>query len=115
MLFLFGIGSSTLGPYPMPGLSCINCGTRGSLAIIILTRYFHLFWIPVFPFGKRAMTVCGNCKQALSQQEWPAEYQQLALEAKQQARYPLTNFAGLIILGVLMALGTLGGLFAGMR
>ncbi|RYE96648.1 MAG: zinc-ribbon domain-containing protein, partial [Oxalobacteraceae bacterium] len=56
---------SSAGQFPLPGVRCVNCGTPDSLVAVVSTRYFQFFWIPVFPFTKRCVTVCTHCKQAL--------------------------------------------------
>ena len=111
MLFFYGIGSSTRGPFALPGLACAHCHTLDALAIVIVTRYFHFFWIPVFPFQKKAVSVCAHCQQALAQREWPAAYQGPGLAIKQQTSLPLTNFAGLLIIGLLVLVGAFTSCF----
>lgn len=112
MLFFYGTGTSNAGTYPLPGLTCVNCGTAGSLSEVVFSRYAHFFWIPLFPFGKRAVTVCAHCKQALDEKQWPAAYRQPALEAKKLGRAPLTNYIGLMLLALPVAFVLLGGVFA---
>lgn len=112
MFFFYGLGSSELGTYPLPGVACTYCHTPGALLVAFFSRYFHFFWIPVFPFQKKAVTVCQHCQQALEPREWPASYRPLMEEVRRQVRFPLTNFAGLLLVGALLLAGTLLGWFA---
>lgn len=111
MLFFYGTGSSNLGTYPLRGVRCVHCGTPDAVAAVVLSRYVQFFWIPVFPIGKRAVTVCSFCKQALEQAQWPPVYQQPAFAARQQARPPLTNYLGLLLVGVPFVLLMFFGFF----
>ena len=45
---------------------CPNCGEQHYAATGIV-RYFHLFWIPVFPESKKVFLTCGKCR--FSQEE----------------------------------------------
>lgn len=112
MLFFYGTGTSNAGTYPLTGVTCVNCGTTGSLSEVVFSRYAHFFWIPLFPFSKRAVTVCAHCKQALDENQWPPAYRQPALAAKQLGRAPLTNYIGLMLLAIPVAFVLLGGVFA---
>jgi hypothetical protein len=111
MLFFYGTGTSNAGTYPLPGITCVNCGTPGTLSEVVSSRYAHFFWIPLFPFSKRALTVCAYCKQALNENQWPAAYRPAAFAAKQLSRAPLTNYIGLLLLAIPVAFVLLGGVF----
>ena len=111
MLFFYGTGTSPAGTYPLPGIACVNCGTPGALSEVVSSRYAHFFWIPLFPFSKRALTVCAHCKQALDESQWPATYRPAAFAAKQLSRAPLTNYIGLLLLAIPVAFVLLGGVF----
>ncbi|MBO0357935.1 zinc-ribbon domain-containing protein [Hymenobacter sp. BT186] len=102
MLLFFGIGNTRITTVPLPGVACVHCGTTTSLTSTVVSRYFHLFWIPAFPIGKTSVTVCQHCKQTLTAREMPAAYQVPVQAIQAQARIPLTNFALLILLGVAM-------------
>ena len=111
MLFFFGTGTSTIGSYPLTGVSCINCGTRDSVAVTVYSRYLHLFWIPLIPLGKNSVSACGHCQQVLRAAQMPPAYQAPALALQQRARLPVTNYLALAVLGtlfvVLMVVGLL--------
>lgn len=42
-------------------MECANCGNNMYLTFGIL-RYFHIFWIPLFPFSRKPGLECQNCK-----------------------------------------------------
>lgn len=109
MLFFFGTGSTHLGTMVLPNLTCTHCGKVESVTASVFSRYFHLFWIPVFPIGKMSVTVCQHCKQSLRTNEMPAEYRTPVLAYQAQARTPLTNFALLLLLGVGLVLIVVAG------
>jgi hypothetical protein len=61
-----------------------------------------VFWIPLFPFTKTAVSECGNCKQVLKQSEMPSSLQPTYTTLKSQSKTPFWTFAGLGLLIVLI-------------
>jgi len=110
MLFFFGTGTSVISSHPLTGIPCVNCGAT-SVGVAIYSRYLHLFWIPVIPLGKRSVSQCANCKQALSENEMPPIYRQQVDGFKQQARLPVSNYLVLALLGVVVAFSFVASLF----
>ncbi|GAB3637162.1 hypothetical protein GCM10027422_27520 [Hymenobacter arcticus] len=51
------------------------------------------------------MSLCARCGQALEQHQWPPAYQEPGQALKRQARLPLTNFAGLLLIALLLLWG----------
>jgi hypothetical protein len=42
-------------------VSCPSCEGTTTADIMVYSKYFHIFWIPMFPFEKTALTVCAGC------------------------------------------------------
>lgn len=80
---------------------CNNCDNN-NLELFIFQRYAHVFWIPLFPIGKTAVSECGQCKQVLKQKEMPSSLKPIYSTLKSQSKAPLWTFAGLGLLMVLM-------------
>ncbi|MDU0368917.1 zinc-ribbon domain-containing protein [Hymenobacter endophyticus] len=100
MIFLFGTGTSRLITFPLPTVACTYCGIQGKLSVTVFSRYFSVFWIPVFPIGKVSVTVCEHCKQTLTSKEpLPETYRLPVQTVQQQTSTPITNFALLLLLG----------------
>ncbi len=109
MFFLFGIGTTIIGTYPLAGIACGYCGTLNSLRLSIYSRYLHFFWIPVIPIGKASVSQCAHCQQVLKENQMPAAYRQQAAALTQQAKLPVSNYLVLTLIaiafGVLMVVG----------
>ena len=86
--------------------TCGHCNT-GKLNLVYTISYFHVFWIPMFPFGKKGMTQCPHCKQILNAHELAPESRNYINNQKSNVKTPLTYFAGLILIGVLILFVTL--------
>ncbi|GEM_PF-661744 len=77
--------------------NCGYCGTVNSIFGYKQINYFHIFWIPVFPYKSRIMTVCNHCRQVREQRSIDPQTMQQIL----QDGLPKTSlgyFAGLIVL-----------------
>lgn len=67
-MLIFGTRSKVLDGPAFQGHSCPNCGQNGYNSFGAV-RYFHIFWIPVFPFSKKVGVECTNCKHAVMDKE----------------------------------------------
>ncbi|SDX46081.1 hypothetical protein [Hymenobacter psychrophilus] len=104
MLFFYGTGTSCLLSAPLPATACTHCGSTGQLSATVFSRYASLFWTPIFPFTKTSVTVCGHCQQTIAKlKQMPESYRPPVQQLQQQARYPVSNFAVLILFGLTLA------------
>jgi hypothetical protein len=109
-MIFFGTKASLAGTRPMPGVTCANCG-HDALTAAVYSQYFHIYWIPTFPFKRRGMSVCSFCKQALEPAEMPANYRAPFEAARASVGLPLKHFTGLFIIGALVLIIALTALF----
>ena len=84
---------------------CPNCGTQNSIEMYVFQKYAHVFWIPLFPTGKTAVSECSHCKQVLKQKEMPAALKASYDNVKAQSKTPIWTFSGLALLAVLISFG----------
>ncbi|TPG65371.1 hypothetical protein [Hymenobacter nivis] len=115
MIFFYGTGSSCVATEPLPGLACAHCGTPDALVCSVYSRYLKLMFLPVFPIGKRSVTVCGHCKQQLTGSALPAAYRAPVQAVQSRARTPIFHFAGLLLVGALVVFIFAVGLLAPAR
>ena len=111
MLFLFGTRRTTVATTPLTGLACAHCHTPESLLCTVVSRYIHLFWIPVLPIGKASATVCTHCKQILTPRQMSPSYRAPVEALQQQARTPVTLFMVPALLGATLLISFVASLF----
>jgi hypothetical protein len=71
MFFLFGSGKSTLpNKFLLSGCECPNCHQKETLYTETKARYFHFFFIPVFPLMKTTVAVCSYCKAVYNENQF---------------------------------------------
>ena len=87
---------------------CTNCNSENTTSVNIFSQYFHVFWIPVFPFRKYSVTNCTHCQLSSDKSQYSNEIKDKINIIKKTARTPLKTFAGLLIVGLLIAATTVG-------
>jgi len=72
-MIIYGTGVKQIKAARLNSVFCPNCGAEGSVIMHVFSRYAHVFWIPLFSLGKRGISECQHCKQALNVKEMPAD------------------------------------------
>ncbi|SEK81845.1 hypothetical protein SAMN04487910_1204 [Aquimarina amphilecti] len=101
-MIIFGSRSVYVTSKQSTGSICPSCGTKGSLRLIVFRRHVHVFWIPIFPIGKKGMSQCQHCKHVLNIKEMPEPIKQECITLKNKTKGPIWQFAGLGILIVMI-------------
>lgn len=86
-------------------LKCPTCETEGSTVFSIYSKHKHIFWIPLFPFGKVGVSECLHCKNMLDDNEMTGEMKHEYDQLKLQVKAPIWQFSGLALIVVLVTLG----------
>lgn len=73
MLFFFGTRTSKIGETQIRSTTCNYCNQPDSFQVTTHARYFHFFWIPIFPLLKTKVAVCSHCKKLYSEGEFSEE------------------------------------------
>lgn len=102
-MILFGRKAHHLKLQEDSSQNCSKCGSQRT-AISLFQKYFHVFWMPVFPIKKEAASQCLNCKQVLVEKKFPAAHLQIAQALKRGVKTPFWTFIGgfLLVLGLLL-------------
>jgi MFS-type transporter involved in bile tolerance (Atg22 family) len=58
---IYGSRKTSIGIFEPPFYKCPNCGELHTTYIIVYSIYYHIFWIPVFPYQKDAIANCSAC------------------------------------------------------
>lgn len=83
---------------------CPHCGQTGTTMISAYSKHAHIFWIPLFPFGKVGVSQCKHCKQALSEGNLTPELKREYNILKAETKAPLWQFSGLGLIAALVML-----------
>lgn len=81
--------------------NCPHCNQQNRLTAFVMMRYAHVWYLPVFPLGKRVIASCDHCKATYNLKGLPQNIAQQCMEVKQKAKTPLKYWTLLIIAGIL--------------
>lgn len=99
-MIIYGSNSKNLRSANPKNLKCPNCAAEGSTSINILNHYAHVFWVPLFPLGRKMVSQCDNCQHVLKRKQMPADFDMDARTLMAETRIPLWSFSGLALLAV---------------
>lgn len=106
MLFVFGTRSKTVVGPRKEVTPCDACGNAEHVSSGVL-RYFHVFFIPFFPIGKKPVLQCANCRKTLVSKEIPEPARSELSAELFPARRTVPLFAGLIAIGLVVGYGAI--------
>lgn len=101
-MIIFGVKERQLLSKQLSHISCQACGHHGVLAEVFV-KYFHIFWIPVFPFKKPTYLTCNACQATTTSKEMPDHFRNSVKELKRSARLPFWLFSGAVLFPALVA------------
>ena len=104
-MIFFGTGSANILSMITRNITCQHCKNDNTVYINIYRRHFHIFWIPVFPFTKGGSSYCTHCKEVLKPKEMPEKLKIQYKNIKGDAKGPLWQFSGLMLIACLIAFG----------
>lgn len=100
-MIIYGTGKKVLkGSRKIQASACPNCSAN-ELYITSTVKYFHLFWIPLFPIEKFAHPICRNCNFAkrITDSKVIAKIK----SEKKKFKTPLTMYSGVVVIALLIS------------
>lgn len=102
-MIIYGTKGIHLKSEKVSGVKCQHCNEQNSHTISIYGKYFYIYWIPLFPIGKKGVSECNHCKATYEPKEM-GEQLKLALDnVKRTTKTPITHWIGLLLIGGLFA------------
>jgi len=109
-MIIFGTRTKVLTGKSQPAIgNCDYCGTAQSLFAYKQIKYFHIFWIPIFPYSAQVITICNHCKKLSYQSEINPQTLQ-SLPSGNIRKTPIGYFAGLVLIGLLVSAIVIAGI-----
>lgn len=99
MFLIHGIRRKELRGELLQGL-CPKCADQGTMQLLVVQPYVHLFWLPLFPLPKRGRWKCMHCGHEVKQGQMPEHAREILPLLKQEARTPWWTFTGSVLLAV---------------
>jgi hypothetical protein len=83
-------------------VKCASCEETTTADIMVYSKYFHIFWLPIFPFEKTAMTICSRC--GLKREGISLDSKSIlnSKEVKAHFKHPWWTYIGVMLFGLLI-------------
>ena len=101
---IYGGRATKIGDIEISGTKCGHCENVGTQYVSVYGKYAHIFWIPIFPNGKKAVSECTQCNRTIEQNEFSPELKQQYESRKEEAKRPIWHWFGLIIVSLLFGM-----------
>lgn len=108
-MVIYGMRASKIGRLEIPNTICEQCENQEIQDITVFGRYFHVFWIPMFPVGRTVVGECDGCMKTSKKRKFTPQLKRAYEQHKRKAKRPIWHWTGSIILGLLIALITIVG------
>jgi hypothetical protein len=93
--------------------NCSYCESTDTVSLVFVLKYFHVFWIPMFPLSKTGVSQCSHCKQVLYNNQMPDHLKAVYQQEKARAKTPWVYRLGLILIGLFFAFVVASIIFGG--
>ncbi|WP_299103909.1 zinc-ribbon domain-containing protein [uncultured Tenacibaculum sp.] len=104
-MIFYGTKGSHLHSERVSGIKCNHCEQQTSHTISIFGKYFYIYWIPIFPIGKKGISECNHCKATYERKEMSEQLKLAHDNVKRQTKTPFTHWVGSLLIGGLIAFG----------
>ncbi|WP_338815251.1 hypothetical protein V9L05_09270 [Bernardetia sp. Wsw4-3y2] len=101
-MIIYGTGSKHLKTKQPKDTCCPLCKSEDSVLMSVYSRHAHIFWIPLFPFGKMVAMQCQNCQEVLDKKNVPEHLKTKSQELKKETTTPAWQFIGLLLIALLI-------------
>jgi hypothetical protein len=106
-MIFYGTNGKHYATRPLVGAPCPACRAPEALQVGLVSRYAHVYWVPLFPYEKIAVTQCQNCQHSWTEKELAPDLAPAVRTIKKQTRAPYWTWAGLALIAVLGLYGYL--------
>lgn len=103
-MIIYGMRSSHLESFDA-SITCVSCGQRDKTVVSVFGRYVHIFWIPLFPIGKTAVTYCEHCQASFENKDFSPHLKADIKTMKSGTKAPVWHYSGLGLLTMLAGYG----------
>ncbi|MDI9365950.1 MAG: zinc-ribbon domain-containing protein [Flavobacterium sp.] len=84
-------------------IKCPSCETDNWADVMVTSEYYHLYYVPIFPFNKNAHVVCKTCGLKRYGIGFDKKLIKNLEEVKHQYKHPWFTYIGLGLVGLLIS------------
>lgn len=95
----------SIGSFEAFMYTCPFCEQYNSTTIHVFATYYHVFWIPFFPYAKEAIAICDNCNSIRDELKFGPKLVQDYRDNKGKIKYPWwTWILTILLVGFIVSL-----------
>jgi len=98
---IYGSRKTTIGLDEFQ-IRCPSCETSSYADIMIVSKYYHIYWVPIFPFEKEANVICQKCGAKQYERPFNASLVVNFWEIKHKYRHPWYTYFGIGIFAIMV-------------
>jgi hypothetical protein len=85
-------------------MRCPSCEVHTPTDLMVYSRYFHIYFLPISPYSKEAYVVCNKCGSKRSGLPFDRDLFSNYNEIRSRFRHPFYTYAGVAIFGGIILL-----------
>jgi hypothetical protein len=97
-MIIYGVRATKIGALKIDNTPCEYCENTGTQHVVQYGRYFHVFWIPMFPVGRKTFSECVHCKRTQEKKMFSQKLKNALEFKKGELKRPIWHFSGLILI-----------------
>jgi hypothetical protein len=86
-------------------MRCPSCEAHTPTDLMVSSKYYHIYFLPISPYSKEAFVVCRKCGLKRSGLPFDKDLFSNYYEIRSKFRHPFYTYAGVAILGGIIGLG----------
>lgn len=87
-LIFFGHRAANIATEPVFMYECPYCNEQNTTVLSVYARYYHIFWIPFFPYAKEGAAMCSHCNAQRNELQFGPRLTEEFKRYKKKTRYP---------------------------
>ncbi|RKF03126.1 hypothetical protein C8N26_2116 [Tenacibaculum lutimaris] len=101
-MIFYGTKGTHLHSEKVSGVKCTHCEQQNAHTISIFGKYFYIYWIPIFPLGKKGVSECNHCKATYERKNMSEQLKLAHDNVKRNTKTPFAHWIGSLLVGVLI-------------
>ena len=97
-MIFYGTKGAHLKSEKISGVKCSYCEQQSSHTVSIFAKYAYIYWIPIFPLGKKGVSECDNCKRTLEPNDMSEQLKLAYKNVKSSTKTPIWHWTGLALI-----------------
>jgi len=100
-IIIFGSKEATIGVDELM-VRCPSCEAHNFADVMVVSKYFHVYYIPIFPYAKEATIICQKC--GLRRYNLPFEKRLFSDfdEIKKRFKHPWYTYSFIVLVTILV-------------